>query len=539
MRPPLENVLRNALVQNLELIEPGLRPVQFEEYSLPNAHGTRGSIDILARDRHQMWVVIELKRSRSSARQALHEVNKYTELLCREKNLAPDRIRAVIVAMPDDWEELLIAVSHAARDWSHDLRGYQLLLDSDGTLIGTERVELLPRAFEPRITPIHNLFFFATEEQREQGWRIISKVADELGALDLLAADLDRVAEKHYIPAPFGLYLAVGRVNEELAAADLLGGYDGPEPFAEEHQAEYLALCELCNRLARSRLRGMNMESARPGLLKNLRDDPNWSIQGFRGTGAYDNTAAFEQQDLFRFLTGDERGDSQVLYTGTASPQVASRWKAFRQEARQSFAGNHEWESLVDGWLDEVGPKVGEGDVGLHVYNPCDLLQAIIHGWPDRMEKLLPMVMGEAVPRQGLRHLVRGVLCWNGRGMSLPDAVRLVYRDPLFLISNMYGGTVWARDRELLDLLGLHYVLLEKIGPVGSGATVEDEHRIWIHREQSPRVYSSDTDPRGYAQAYASIEADGEIVSIGQYLHRHSHEVELVAREYRAFTHGV
>ncbi|MFF0487366.1 hypothetical protein, partial [Streptomyces sp. NPDC004435] len=31
----------------------------------------------------------------------------------------------------------------------------------------------------------------------------------------------------HYIPAPFGLYLAVGRVNEELASADLLGGYDG------------------------------------------------------------------------------------------------------------------------------------------------------------------------------------------------------------------------------------------------------------------------------------------------------------------------
>lgn len=48
MRPPLEIVLRNALVRNLELIEPGLRPVQFEEYPLPNAHGTRGSIDILA-----------------------------------------------------------------------------------------------------------------------------------------------------------------------------------------------------------------------------------------------------------------------------------------------------------------------------------------------------------------------------------------------------------------------------------------------------------------------------------------------------------
>jgi hypothetical protein len=76
--------------------------------------------------------------------------------------------------------------------------------------------------------------------------------------------------------------------------------------------------------------------------LKHLRDDPNWAIQGFRGTGAYDVTAAFEEQDLFRFLTGDERGDSQVLYTGTASPQVASRWRAFRQEDRQSLAGDND-----------------------------------------------------------------------------------------------------------------------------------------------------------------------------------------------------
>ncbi|MFF8712199.1 endonuclease NucS domain-containing protein [Streptomyces sp. NPDC015184] len=537
MRPPLENVLRNALVRNLELIEPGLRPVQLEEYPLPNAHGTRGSIDILARDRHQMWVVIELKRSRSSARQALHEVNKYTELLCREKNLAPDRIRAVIVAMPDDWDELLVAVSHAARDWSHDLRGYRLLLDGSGAPAGAERVDLLPRAFEPRVTPIHNLFFFTSEERRDQGWKIISKVADELGALDLLAADLDRVAEKHYIPTPFGLYLAVGRVNEEIASEELLDGYDGPEPFAAEYQAEYLALCAICNRLARSEMRGMNMESAQPGLLKNLAENSNWAIRGFRGTGAYDDTAAFEQQDLFRFLTGDERGDSQVLYTGTASPQVASRWKAFRQEIRQSLAGNHEWESLVESWLDEVSPKVGDGDIGLHVYNPCNLLQAIIHGWPDRMKELLPMVMGEAVSRHGLRSSVRGALCWNGRGMSLPDAVRLVYRDPLFLMSNMYAGTVWERDRELLDLLGLHYVLLESTGPARSEASESDEHRIWAQHEQGARFYSSASHPREYRQAFANIAADGEIVSVGQYIARHSREAEIVAREYRALIH--
>ncbi|MFD8079354.1 endonuclease NucS domain-containing protein [Streptomyces sp. NPDC059718] len=537
MRPPLEHELRDVLVHNLELIEPGLRPVQLEEYPLPNAHGTRGRIDILARDRHQMWVVVELKRSRSSARQALHEVTKYTELLCREKNLAPDRIRAVIVAMPDDWEELLTAVSNVARDWSHDLRGYRLLLSSNGDPMGVERVPLLPRAFEPRITPIHNLFFFASEEQRRQGWSIISEVAAELGQLDLLAADFDRVAEKQHIPAPFGLYLAVGRVNEALASKVLLRGYDGPEPFAAEHPAEYLALCAICNRLVSSRLRGMGMESAQPGLLRNLADNPNWAIRGFRGTGAFDDSAAFEERDLFRFLSGDDRGDSQILYTGSASPQVASRWNGFRREVRQSLSGNCEWESLVGGWLDDVSQKVEDGDVGLHVYNPCDLLQTIIHGWPDRLDEFLPMVMGEATRAEGLPSTVRGALCWNGQGMPLPEAVQLVYGDPHRLISNMYAGTMWQRDRELLDLLGLHYVLLEKIGPSRARSSAVDERRIWVENEQGVCVYSSITQPYDFARAYAEITADGEIVSVEQYLNRYSREVEMVAREYRAVIH--
>jgi hypothetical protein len=122
---------------------------------------------------------------------------------------------------------------------------------------------------------------------------------------------------------------------------------------------------------------------------------------------------------------------------------------------------------------------------------------------------------------------------------SIYGHLMLVYRDPLFLMSNMYAGAVWERDRELLDLLGLHYVPLEKVGPIWAEATMADEHRIWVDQDQAARVYSSDTDPRGYAQAYASIAADGEIVTIGQYLNRHSREVEPVAREFRAFVHAV
>ena len=108
---PHERLLRDKLAKNLTLIEPDLRLVE-TEYAMPNAHGTRGYVDILARDGHGSWVVVELKRSDSAARHALHEVTKYTELLGRERGLRHDRVRAVIVSTT--WRELLVPVSNMA-----------------------------------------------------------------------------------------------------------------------------------------------------------------------------------------------------------------------------------------------------------------------------------------------------------------------------------------------------------------------------------------------------------------------------------------
>lgn len=533
MQPPLEADLRDALVRDLELIETGLRPVQLQEYPLPNARGTRGRIDILARDRNQLWVVIELKRSKATSRQALHEVTKYTELLCREKHLAADRIRAVIVATPADWDELLVPVSNVARDWSHDLRGYQLHLDSGGSPTHAERVTLLPQAFEHRITPIHVMFFLTSEEQRQRTWRKITEVAGKIGAVDLLAADFDRIAQRDLTPAPLGLYLAIGRIDQARASEHILAGYEGPEPFAAEYPAEYLALCDICNDFARHRVPGTSMETAEPGRLRDIADRPEWAVRGYRGIGAFGDTSAFEERDLFRFLSGDDRGDSQVIFTGSANPQMRTRWRGFLAETENSLAGNNEWGSLVRGWLNEAAERVGDGDVWLHVYNPCDLLQAVVFGWPSNLEKYLPMVMGGTRPESGYRSHVRGFLCWNGRGIALLEAVRLIYRDPMHWMLSKSDGLGWEHDQELLDLLGLRYVLLEQIGTDPANGSLANEHRIWQLRGDIPYVCSSDEMSQQFAEALAKITVDGELVPIAEYLVRHRHQVDALAAEYR------
>ena len=50
-----------------------------KEQYIPNKFGTRGFTDLYPKNEFGEHVIIEIKRSNSAAREALHEVNKYVE----------------------------------------------------------------------------------------------------------------------------------------------------------------------------------------------------------------------------------------------------------------------------------------------------------------------------------------------------------------------------------------------------------------------------------------------------------------------------
>ncbi|MEU1994008.1 endonuclease NucS domain-containing protein [Nocardia gamkensis] len=528
---PPERTLRESLLARLDLIEPGLRPFQDEEFALPNANGTRGYIDILARDRHNMWVVVELKRSTTSSRQALHEVSKYVELLSREKNLAPDRIRAIIVSTV--WSELLVPVSKAARECSYDLRGYQLHLDDAGTILAAERVMLLEAPVEPRVTPIHIMYFFRTEEHRDQAWQMIRWKAGSVGADDLLAADIDYVTGPDLSPSKHGLYVAIGRINSTMAAPHLLGGYDGPEPFAQDHPAEYLALCDICNYLVQAFPNYRVIESAIPGLLPTIVNEHGWAVSGYRGSGTFSDTTAFDHTDLYRMLNGNDRGDSQIQFSGSANPTHRTRWQGFVEEAQNSLVGNPAWTALVNAWLADAAERAGDGAVFIHIFNPCDLLGALLNGWPNEIDKYLPSIVGTVNPDTGHSSLLQGALCWNGRGRGLADAVQYIYPDRYAWFARRWDGDSWIYDNLLLHHLGLRYVLLEKIGPDPYTDSLDNEHRIWLFDNDDVRMYSSHTDLKQFLDILIEIGVDQDIVSATTYLTDHADPIEPILARYR------
>ncbi|MFD5559599.1 endonuclease NucS domain-containing protein [Kitasatospora griseola] len=522
---PLEDELRDRLATQLEVLEPGLSLVHCEFPLRDAPRGTRGRIDILARDRHGLWVIIELKRERSSSRQALHEVAKYAELLQRDKRLASDRIRALVVST--DWTELLLPVSNMARDWSHDLRGYELRANADGTL-GAARVMLLPASPEQYVTSVHGIYLYASPQERERGWRHIRQIAAEQGATNLLAADFARVAGFDTVVAHHGLYLGIGTVDSADANPESMEGDYLSDPYGAKHPSEYLTLCEI-----NARVRCAGVESASPGVLGKLLGDRNWEITGFRGTGAFaDQNGVHDDHDRLRMLSGDDRGDSHFTFAGSANPRIATRWRVFVDQAVRSLGGNPEWEALVRAWLERVAQHPGDVDVTLRVHNPCDLVQTIVYGWPDDLDRWQPSITAIAEFADGTRSVAQGGLCADRDwAPHVCDMVRLVYRDPIHWMTTRFGGVTWEYDQTLLGLLGLRHVLLEIVGDGQGFPAPDDERGLWLVEDEQPvRISSEDSDE--FASAWQSLCYEGQPMTLRRFLTVHDSEAEALRAEF-------
>ena len=84
-----ESALRDLIAQKISQLKPGLTLLQKEQY-IPGEHGTKSFIDLYARDEKGRHVLIELKRSNTAARQALHEVSTLAQRIPRySRSLLP------------------------------------------------------------------------------------------------------------------------------------------------------------------------------------------------------------------------------------------------------------------------------------------------------------------------------------------------------------------------------------------------------------------------------------------------------------------
>lgn len=223
-----ENVIRDHLADNLDLIEPGLKLID-KEMLLKNDKGTKGFLDIFCRTDDDKYLIIEVKRSDAASREAVHELLKYTVLLRQNLLVKNTEIRLIVAST--DWHELLIPFSEFVREVSYDCTGIRLELGSDGLTVSASRVELAPEDKPRCISRRHFIWEYSSEEKAKDAIPLIANYMHVAGLHDFVLILLS-INSEHDLVVTHLVYFA----QQELTLdryMELIRIRFSPENFAE------------------------------------------------------------------------------------------------------------------------------------------------------------------------------------------------------------------------------------------------------------------------------------------------------------------
>ena len=189
------------------------------EYPIANALGAGGRIDIVARDKFDHVVAIEIKRSDQASREALHEICKYTGLFLQRQGLDHTQVRVMVVST--DWHELLVPFSMYAEASPYPLEGFSIQAEADGTVTKAERITVVPSSGLIRFSREQGAYLFRTEASRDAAVVPLVALAQSAQLTDFWFAKIDYRGSHPAICFPFGLYLVFASPLISLLPAEI------------------------------------------------------------------------------------------------------------------------------------------------------------------------------------------------------------------------------------------------------------------------------------------------------------------------------
>ena len=193
---PPESSLRDALAKNLDIIRGGLSLIDKEKF-LPNDKGAAGFLDIFARSTDGRLVIIELKKSNASAREAIQELSKYAALLKASRLIKETEYELLVVSV--EWHELLVPFSEFVHATRYECTGKKLLLDASGTPTNVEDIEPLPPVETRKISRRHFIWEFKDKDPAERSIPIIEAYLRGAGLNDFVLLIIELAEPAHNI----------------------------------------------------------------------------------------------------------------------------------------------------------------------------------------------------------------------------------------------------------------------------------------------------------------------------------------------------
>lgn len=417
-----ESEIRDRLAKKLDLIDPNLELIE-TEFHIQNPLGTSGFIDILARDSvHQHLVVIELKRTNQAARQAIHELFKYTSLLRSEHGLAPTKVRAILVSV--EWGELLVPFSSFVRTAAFTVDGYRLELTDSGELINVAKVQPVHENAVLELNPSRSLYLFDKKSNRDSAFDSLTRAFTDSGFPDFVAFGLDYKGTNQRVIYPYGIYVAASRLSEQerermRESDDMDDIAEFENPWIYEDEATGNVWKQFNSTIYGDLL--SDVECSYPEQLGRILSD--WVAEPLQRFGRWNqNVTLISDREVLQMLAGIE-GASRHLFSAVASPRFEDSWAEFLRKCMQMLCLNPSWSQRLLPYLKRLEQQSSKSTVSVTIH--CrdnivgDVCGVAVYGDPIVLPWLEAVI--EDPESSGIK-LLLGQLRWSGSGPA-PDPI--------------------------------------------------------------------------------------------------------------------
>jgi hypothetical protein len=458
-----ESNIRNYLAENLQLLQPDLKLIK-KEYPLENPYGAKGFVDIVAKDQFGVIVVIEIKRSNKSSREALHELYKYSSLLIQELNLDVHKFRCILVST--SWHELLLPFSEFCQTVEYHVDGYKLSIEENMQMLAT-KVDLLPKSVSQDICQNHIFYLFEDRTSRNINLQKIINIVSFFGLKNFVLLEMEYDMKfgphKDQILFPFAYYFAFSSLNDvEKIEIDVKQDiFSKINYYGLSHKKwgfEEIVLMLINQKLSKY------VDDTEIGYPEKFASSltAGWqSVQVLRYGLFRKHKLVISDDDVVSLIKGVD-GVNNHIFSVFMTPKHEQNWKYYLEKLFRFLEPNQVWITNIMKFLSDLPQN---SSVSIYIYDPRDIILSLSalgsissFSYMPEFEICVDNYVNNTVS------VLKGIVAWDGG--TLPT-------DPKAIFENIIGGGAWEYgmlvlsgkaqlyQAEIMKRHGLQYLVYE------------------------------------------------------------------------------
>lgn len=448
-----EATIRDFIASDLSIVENGLSLIALEKV-VKNPFGTSGRIDILARDSIGQYVIVEIKRSNKTARETLHELNKYAALLQIDMGIPSEAIRCIIIST--HWAELLVPYSEFSRNSSYSISGYKISFDERGKYENIEPVNPLPKSEECILCPEHIIYLYSKESVCSKSIKEISKSLSDFSVHDYCIVEIVHDGSNPNIIYPFGLYIVLDALNSEKHA-DFAKQLDINLSENDFEESPWIIENSILGQLGTKSFPYETCEIGYPEKFQHILK--NWRVLKIYRKGRLERAVDLISDSELIFLIAGFDGSNPFFYQSLSNTKFKSHWSRAVDKANYTLMGNTAWIVAFDWFVNYLSSSERNSSVSISVFNPLNILMSIYKAVKEYDMTYFPSMEIICSSNETKKtSILYSFLSWNGALPTDPEIIIKKYFKEIFdyFTISSHGGMV-DYDYLVMAEIGLGY----------------------------------------------------------------------------------